>query len=95
MIEERSQAMTTSAEEIIIEEIIHWRSLKGTQPSDTAVVHVHLEYLLDRLSALLAVLAIENAPDIGTVTGIEDAINHGRNLMLAEVRQTIEGAVGL
>lgn len=42
------------------------------------------------VKALQAVLAIEEVPDIGHVTGIEDAINHGRNLMLSEVRETIE-----
>ena len=49
------------------------------------------------LSAWLAiqdVLAIPSIPDIGTVTGIEDAINHGRNLALAEVNQAITNRIG-
>ena len=44
--------------------------------------------------ALQDVLAIPSIPDIGTVTGIEDAINHGRNLALTEVRQAITNRLG-
>ena len=44
--------------------------------------------------ALQDVLAIPSIPDIGTVTGIEDAINHGRNLALAEVDQAITNRIG-
>ena len=45
--------------------------------------------------AIEDVLAIPSIPDIGTVTGIEDAINHGRNLALAEVNQAITNRIGV
>lgn len=46
------------------------------------------------LSTVKAIVGMPVIPDIGHVTGIEDAINHGRNLNHAEVLAKIAEGLG-